>query len=81
MNIAAEMVYFAALGSFDIAYLVSSDGDLEGACEKVRLLGRKVIYVCIPPTESAALKRACNYTTKKDQAFFEKCRNTDLASN
>jgi len=73
VNIAADMVYFAALNSFDMAYLISSDGDLAGACEKVRLLGKRVVYVCIPPVESTALKTACNYTADKDTAFFETC--------
>ncbi|MCH7823373.1 MAG: NYN domain-containing protein [Acidobacteria bacterium] len=70
VHIAADLVYHASLSKFDWAYLNSSDGDLAGACERVRMLGKKVVYVCVPPIESTALKTACNYTATKDATFF-----------
>ncbi len=73
VHIAADIVYYAAIDEYDWAYLVSSDGDLAGACERARMLGKKVMYVCVPPIESTALKTACNYTVKKKVADFTAC--------
>lgn len=81
VNIASDIVYHAALHSYDIGYLISSDGDLAGACKRARLLGRRMVYVCIPPIESTALKSWCNYTAKKDGTFFDQCGRANRYSN
>ncbi len=81
VNIASDIVYHAALDSYDIGYLISSDGDLAGACKRARLLGKRMIYVCIPPIESMALKSWCNYTAEKDGTFFDQCARASRYSN
>ncbi len=73
VHIATDVVYHAAKDDYDIGYLISSDGDLAEACSRARDLGKRMIYICIPPVESMALKAACNYTARKDASFFEKC--------
>lgn len=45
VKIAVDLLVGAYENSYDIAVLVSSDTDLISAIEKVRLLGKKVVYV------------------------------------
>ena len=74
VHIATDIVSYAASNEYDIGYLVSSDGDLAEACKRARSLGKRIVYICVPPIQSMALTKACNYTAKKDHSFFDSCR-------
>ena len=58
VNIAVDMVSMAMKNEFDVAYLVSADGDFVPAVEAVRELGKKVFAAT--PASGYELKQAVN---------------------
>jgi len=60
VRIAVEMIRYARLNAYDIAYLLSSDTDLVPAVEEVRSLNKKVQYVGIPKGQSFGLTVAAD---------------------
>jgi len=60
VRLAVEMIRFARLNKYDIAYLISSDTDLVPAVEEVKSLGKKVYYVGISKGESFGLGRVAD---------------------
>jgi uncharacterized LabA/DUF88 family protein len=63
VNIAVEMLTDAFEDRFDVALLVSADGDLVRAAERVRRFspGKHVIVAFPPARKSSALVRACGH--------------------
>lgn len=62
VRLAVEMIRFAREGSYDIAYLVSSDTDLVAAVEEVRSFGKKSIYVGVAKGQSFGLTKVSDNT-------------------
>ena len=58
VNIAVDMVSTAMKGVFDVAYLISADGDFVPAVKAVRETGKKVIAAT--PASGYELKKAVN---------------------
>jgi uncharacterized LabA/DUF88 family protein len=70
VNIATEMLSDAFTNRFDVALLLSADGDLVGPVQKVRhLFPEKRIVVVFPPARySNALRSAANACLHLDRA-------------
>jgi len=60
VRLAVEMIRYARLNAYDIAYLLCSDTDLVPAVEEVRSFGKKVQYVGIPKGQSFGLTVAAD---------------------
>jgi len=69
--LACDMVRFAQEGRYDLAYLISNDGDLRPAVELVRHYGKRVFAAgrIVGPI----LRQACNRTIILDQAWLRAC--------
>lgn len=71
--IATDMVSMAFLGHYDIAFLVSGDGDLAPAVEAVKAAGKQIIIAAFPRSRSTAVGNAADHEIVLDQAFFQDC--------
>ena len=60
VRLAVEMIRFARLDKYDIAYLLSSDTDLVPAVEEVKSFGKKVCYVGTAKGQSFGLSKTAN---------------------
>ena len=70
VNIAIDMVSMAMKNEFDVAYLVSADGDFVPAVEAVRELGKKVFTAT--PASGYELKQAANRFILLKPEWFSK---------
>lgn len=65
VSLVVDMLTGAFTDTFDVAILVSSDGDFKPAVEAVRRVGKRVEYVFFPgTTRSTALMQACDVSRK-----------------
>ncbi len=69
--IATDMVSMAYKGDYDVAYLLSADGDFTPAVEQVRETGRKVFVVSAMPGYQLSLVANSFIPLSKD--FFQGC--------
>ncbi len=69
--LATDMVSMAYEGQYDVAYLVSADGDFTPAVKKVRAIGRKVFAAS--PQYGAKLAGVVNTFIPMDREFFHGC--------
>lgn len=71
--IATDMVSMAFLNHYDIALLVSGDGDLAPAVEAVKAAGKQIIVAAFPRSRSTAVGNAADHEIVLDAAFFGDC--------
>jgi uncharacterized LabA/DUF88 family protein len=71
--IATDMVSMAFLNHYDIAFLVSGDGDLAPAAEAVKAAGKQIIVAAFPRSHSWALRRAADSEIVLTPDFFSDC--------
>ena len=65
VSLAVDMLTGAFQDEYDVAVLVSSDGDFKPAVEAVRATGKRVEYIFFPgTTRSSALMKGCNIARK-----------------
>jgi uncharacterized LabA/DUF88 family protein len=65
VSLVVDMLTGAFTDTYDVAILVSSDGDFKPAVEAVRRVGKRVEYVFFPgTTRSTALMQACDVPRK-----------------
>lgn len=73
VHLAVDMIALAHADAFDVAYLLSADGDFTPAVDLVLGLGKKVLPVS--PNQSMALRRACGGVfIRLRQDWFNDCR-------
>lgn len=71
--IATDMVAMAFLGHYDIAFLVSGDGDLAPAVEAVKAAGRQIVVATFLRSRSAALGNAADDEVLLDGHWLNGC--------
>ncbi len=71
--IATDMVSMAFLGHYDIAFLVSGDGDLAPAVEAVKAAGKQIIVAAFSRSRSTAVGNAADHEIVLNAAYFEGC--------
>lgn len=71
--IATDMVSMAFLGHYDIAFLVSGDGDLAPAVEAVKAAGKQIIVAAFPRSRSAAVGNAADHEITLSPEYFQGC--------
>lgn len=71
VHLAVDMVMMAQRGEFDVAYLLSADGDFTPAVKAVRSLGKKVYAAS--PSFGAELAGFVNAFIRLDSKWFEDC--------
>jgi len=69
--LAVDLVLMAERCEFDVAYLLSADGDFTPAVEAVRSSGKRVFAVS--PSQGARLREACSAFIRLDESWFEDC--------
>ena len=73
VKIATDMVAMAYAGDYDVAVLVSGDGDLAPAVHEVRRLGRPVENTMPRARRSWHLLQESSKFIEIDQALFDRC--------
>jgi len=58
--IATDMVAMAFLGHYDIAFLVSGDGDLAPAADAVKAAGKQIVVAACPRSRSTAIAQSAD---------------------
>lgn len=69
--ITVDMVVMAGRDAYDVAYLLSADGDLTPAAEAVRRHGKQVFAVSA--SYGAQLRAACDAFIRVDRAWLQDC--------
>lgn len=73
VKIATDMVAMAYAGEYDVAILVSGDGDLVPAVHEVRRLGRPVENAMVRARRSWHLIQESSKFVEIDRALFDRC--------
>jgi uncharacterized LabA/DUF88 family protein len=73
VNLAVDMMNMAYKGLYDVAILVSSDGDFSSACQCVKDLGKHVENAYFEKGSSWHLLNVCDDRILIDQNFINKC--------
>jgi len=71
-QICADIITMAAMGEFDVAILVSNDGDFVSAVENIKKFGRKVEVVFFKDGFSMDLRKSCDITRVARRSHFER---------
>jgi len=69
-QISCDMVASAALGEFDTAILVSSDGDYQSAVQNLKKLGKRTEVLFFKGFHSDALIRMCDLRRRARRSYF-----------
>lgn len=70
-QLSTDMVTEAALNKYDVAILVSNDGDYMSAAENTKKLGKKVELLFFRGYISGALKQVCDVTRRARKSYFQ----------
>lgn len=71
--LATDMVSMAFLNHYDIAFLVSGDGDLAPAVEAVKAAGKQIIVAAFQRSRSAAVGNAADHEIVLTPAYLADC--------
>ncbi len=71
--IATDMVSMAFLGHYDIAFLVSGDGDLAPAVDAVKAAGKQIIVAAFQRSRSTAVANAADHEIVLAKAYLSDC--------
>lgn len=69
--IATDMIYMACNNEYDVAYLLSADGDFSPVVEKVRKVGKKVFVAS--PAYGGEISRAADVFIPLRREYFHDC--------
>ncbi len=72
VQIAVDIVMMAERDEYDVAYLLSADGDFTPAVTAVRTMG-KLVYAAAP-VRGLQLAAVANAFIRLDRGWFEDCR-------
>ncbi len=75
VNIAIDMVSMAHEDKYDVAYLLSADGDFTPAVQKARDIGKKVFV--LSPAHGSELAQAANVFIPLQKENFHDCWDTE----
>ena len=67
-----HMVAMAALNKYDVAILVSNDGDYKSAVENTKKFNKKIEVVFFKGSLSMALRSVCDITRRVRRSYFVK---------
>lgn len=70
-QVSTDMVADAALNKYDVAVLVSNDGDYMSAVENTKKLGKRVELVFFRGYISGALKNSCDLIRRARRSYFQ----------
>lgn len=71
--LATDMVSMAFLNHYDIAFLVSGDGDLAPAVDAVKAAGKQIIVAAFPRSRSTAVGNAADHEIILSAAYMSDC--------
>ena len=71
-QLATDVVALAALNKFDVAIIISNDGDFVSAIENIKKFGKKTEVVFFKGSLSMNLKRVSDITRRARRSYFEK---------
>lgn len=71
--LATDMVSMAFLNHYDIAFLVSGDGDLAPAVEAVKAAGKQAVVAAFPRSRSTAIGQAADQEVILNQGYMNGC--------
>ena len=76
-QLATDMVTMAALDKYDVAILVSNDGDYKSAIESVKIFNKKVENLFFKGSLSGAIDGKCDVKRRARRSFFVKLGGLD----
>lgn len=71
--LATDMVSMAFLNHYDIAFLVSGDGDLAPAVEAVKAAGKQAVVAAFQRSRSAAIGKAADQEIALNENYMRSC--------
>lgn len=71
-QLATDMVAMAALNKYDVAILVSNDGDYKSAIENTKIFNKKIENVFFKGSLSMAIDGKCDIKRRARRSFFVK---------
>ncbi len=71
-QLSTDMVTMAAFNEFDIAILISNDGDYKSAVENTKKFNKKIEVVFFKGSLSMALRRVCDISRRARRSYFIK---------
>lgn len=74
-QLSTDMVAMAALNKYDIAVLVSNDGDYKSAIENTKLFHKKIENLFFKGSLSMAINGKCDVKRRARRSFFVKLDN------
>lgn len=77
-QLATDMVTMAALDKFDVAILVSNDGDYKSAIESAKIFNKKVENLFFKGSLSGAIDGKCDVKRRARRSFFIKLDGLDV---
>lgn len=76
-QLATDMVTMAALDKYDVAVLVSNDGDYKSAIENTKLFNKKIENLFFKGSLSMAIDGKCDIKRRARRSFFVKMDGLD----
>jgi len=76
-QLATDMVTMAALNKYDVAILVSNDGDYKSAIENTKLFNKKIENLFFKGSLSMAIDGKCDIKRRARRSFFAKLDGLD----
>ena len=76
-QLATDMVTMAALDKYDVAILVSNDGDYKSAIENTKLFHKKIENLFFKGSLSMAIDGKCDIKRRAHRSFFVKLDGLD----
>ncbi len=71
-QLSTDMVAMAALNEYDVAILISNDGDYKSAVENTKRFNKKVENMYFKGSLSMALNGICDIKRRARRSYFEK---------
>lgn len=76
-QLGTDMVAMAALNQYDVAILVSNDGDYKSAVENTKIFNKKIEVLFFRGSLSMALRSVCDITRRARRSFFVRLDGLD----
>lgn len=78
-QLSTDMVAMAALNEYDVAILVSNDGDYRSAIENTKRFGKKIETIFFKGSLSMSLREVSDITRRARRSYFKKLDGLDEA--
>lgn len=80
-QLATDMVAMAALDKYDVAILVSNDGDYKSAIENTKLFNKKIENLFFKGSLSMAIDGKCDVKRRARRSFFVKMKSSIVSGS